>query len=271
MARERAEGQIYRVDGKGCFAEVMSEAFAIGQVQINFAQYNTSLEKGSRQTAFIPIYLSIPEFLSLASDVMIGRMAQKAAVTKKASETDKSYPPPLFSVLGGTSKDRLREMGKSRADNMSVSRRMTIGIGSKYPYLITAEQGAGQTDAKGLIVPKYKDGKPEAKISIPITEEALRELFAITNMYIQAYITARMVSGEIPTSKQERTDRPQYSRPLPQAPDEKPVKAMPVSESMPVASRYVPQTTSRDDEFAFLDSAPLPEPPPVVASYRKAV
>lgn len=269
MAREKADGQIYRVDGKDCFAEVMSEAFAIGQVQINFAQYNKSLEKGSRQTAFIPIYLSFAEFLALSSDVLIGRIAQKAAVTKKAVEATKAYPPPLFCSLGGTSKERLREMGKSRPDNMSLSRKLTIGIGTKFPYLLTAEQGAGQTDEHGLIVPKYKT--PDARINIPVKEEALRELFSITNMYIQAFITSRMVSGEIPTSKQEKISNQKYSRPLPEPPTERPVKPSTVSASIPVASRYAPPKSSDDDEFAFLDNVPMPEPPPAVANYRKAV
>ncbi len=251
--REKASNQIYRIDGKNCFVECMTDAMDIGQIVMNFVTYNTSLEKGSRQTNYIPIYLSIPEFLALAESFANGTIARKAALARAALAGKTGYPEPLFCSLGGTSAKKLRELGKERPDGKSLSRKMSIAAGEKYPYLLIAEQGVGETDMKGLIVPKFNAKTAEARVSVPVTEEFLQQMFEIVKVYIQAYITRRFMIGEITGSKAESTGHTtRQEPPLPPEPEEHPKKAA-VPDKKPVAVYDIP----------------LPEPPPERGAYRK--
>ena len=252
--KEKASNQIYRIDGKNCFVECMTDAMGIGQIVMNFVTYNTSLEKGSRQTSFIPIYLSFPEFLALSESFANGTMARKAALARAALANKTGYPEPLYSSLGGTSAKKLRELGKERPDGKSLSRKMSIAAGEKYPYLLIAEQGVGETDMKGLIVPKFNAKTAEARVSVPVSDEFLQQMFEIVKVYIQAYITRRFMIGEITGSKAESTGyTTRQERPLPPEPEEYHKK--------PAASERT--------EVAVYD-IPLPEPPPERRNYKKA-
>ena len=43
--KRKNKNQIIRFDGKNVFMEVMNSAFEIGKVQINFVEYDLTLEK----------------------------------------------------------------------------------------------------------------------------------------------------------------------------------------------------------------------------------
>lgn len=251
--KEKANNQIYRIDGKNCFVECMTDGMDIGQIVMNFVTYNTSLEKGSRQTNFIPIYLSIPEFLALAENFANGEIARKASLARAALAGKTGFVEPLYCVLGGTSAKKLREQGKARPDGKSLSRKMSIAAGEKYPYLLIAEQGVGETDMMGLIVPKFTAKTAEARVSVPVKEESLQQMFAIAKVYIQAYITRRFMIGEITGNKPESTGRTVRQEP--------PLPPEPVEHSKKAAAP--------DKKPAAVYDIPLPEPPPEKGSYRK--
>lgn len=252
--KEKSSNQIYRIDGRNCFVECMTDGMDIGQIVLNFVTYNKLLEKGSRQTAFIPIYLSIPEFLALAENFTNGAIARKAAIARAAMANKTGFVEPLFCSLGGTSATKLRELGKARPDGKSLSRKMSIAAGDKYPYLLVAEQGAGETDAQGLIVPKFTSKTADARINIPVKEEFLQQMFEITKVYIQAYITRRFMKGEITGSKPESTGH--TARPEPPLPPEPAERAK--------------KSETQEKRKVAISEIPLPEPPPERGSYRKA-
>ena len=182
---ERNAAQIIRVDGRNCFVELKNDSFAIGKVHMEFAQYDTARPEGQRFTNHVHIYLDIAEFLTLAHEAQCGSLHMRM---KKAKETGESKP--LYESLGGTPAETLKQQGKARADGMSLSRCMKLFAGSKADYLLCAESGAGERDAKGLIVPRY-GAKPEQRVSVPLSWRDFNKLTLITQAHIQAWLASR--------------------------------------------------------------------------------
>jgi hypothetical protein len=83
---------------------------------------------------------------------------------------------------------------------MALSRQVSIIPGDKVPFLFIAEQGAGESDEKGLIVPRYGN-KPDAKIMIPVKEDAIKQMAAIVKVYIQGFITNQFAVGAVTGKK----------------------------------------------------------------------
>lgn len=220
MAKYDNSNQIIRIDGKNCLLEVMTSAFEIGQVQINFATYNQSNAVGSRQTAMISFYIETAEFLALADDISIGRLAQKAKINKEKAAASKGYTEAVYRSLGGVSAEKLKASGRAREDGMALSRQMSIVPGDKVAYLLIAEQGKGESDAKGLIVPRYGN-KPDARITIPVTEDAMKQLAAITKAYIQGFITNQFSTGAVTGKKIVKETYSGSAVPLPEPPPER--------------------------------------------------
>ena len=188
--KERKE-PMFKLDGKNCFLEVVEDGFGIEKVQINFCTYDKSREPGKRQTAFIPFYISFEEFIVFADNVRIGRFKQKTDKAQAAATAaQKQWADPVFHMMGGTTKEALNRSGRARADGMSISRQLRIYPGSKQAYLVVCEQGAGEQNEKGLIVPRYGT-KPDQKVMVPVSEDAMHQLAARVSLEIQAYITAK--------------------------------------------------------------------------------
>ena len=142
--------QIIRKDGKNCFVESLCDSFGIDKMHLCFVNYDTSAEKGSRQTARIDIYVDAPEWIVWCSEAQL-HITQKELERAKAAN---SYTP-VIQVMGGVSADTLKKRGQERSDGKSLSRIMTVGWGNKLPVIIYAKSGPGEQDEKGLIVPKF--------------------------------------------------------------------------------------------------------------------
>lgn len=186
MNKKNLNLQITRLDGKDCFVEAMSGAFAIGKVNLNFISYNTALEKGKKQTARINAYVDIDDFLLLANDVLSGKIHTLA---EKEKASGSKYPQAVWSVMGGQSAKKA-----NREDGKALSRQIKIIPGLKKPFLLQAEQGVGEENETGLIVPKYT--KPESKVMIPLTADDLKKLALMVKAHIEAFYGA-VYSGAI--------------------------------------------------------------------------
>ena len=53
MPKNRYDSQIFRVDGKNCFFEVLNSAFPIGKVQMNFVEYDEKTKKQTKKLNFM--------------------------------------------------------------------------------------------------------------------------------------------------------------------------------------------------------------------------
>ena len=96
---------------------------------------------------------------------------------------------PLYQCLGGTSAEKLAKYGRSRKDGMSLSRTAKLICGTKADFLFVADSGPGQTDAKGLIVPKFGN-KPENHVSISMSFESFSEMMLLTKEHFRAWLSA---------------------------------------------------------------------------------
>ena len=184
MSEERNQHQIIRKDAKNCFVESLNDAFGIGKVHFAFATYDLSRPTGQRQTNNIHIYIAVDEFLELCRKLECGELRFLLQNKKKNSDNT-----PLYQCLGGTSAEKLARYGRSRPDGKSLSRTAQLLAGRKSDFLFIADSGPGETDAKGLIVPRFGN-KPENHVAVSMSFETFSELLLMTKAHFQAWLAA---------------------------------------------------------------------------------
>ena len=199
MAEERNQNQIIRKDARNCFVESLSDAFSIGKVHLAFATYDLSKPVGQRQSNNVHIYMDVAELLELCRKLSGGELRWMMQQKKKNKDNT-----PLQQWLGGTSAEKLKQSGRSRADGKSLSRTAQLLCGNKTDFLFVADSGPGETNEKGLIVPKF--GKnPENHVAVSMTWEALSELLLLTKSHYEAWLAAwylqRMTVAEKPSGQ----------------------------------------------------------------------
>jgi hypothetical protein len=197
---ERNQNQIIRKDARGCFVESKNDCFHLGKAHLEFAAYDMSRAKGSRFTGHVHIYIDMAEFLELANEALSGWLHTQMNQVKQHLADEKI---PLYETLGGTPANRLKE---PRPDGMSLSRCMRLFVGQKRDYLLRAESGAGQTDDKGLIVPRYGN-KPEQQVSVAMSWRDLTQLLLMTKVHYEAWLTAQYRSSSEPDTRRKQDGR----------------------------------------------------------------
>lgn len=215
MQQERNHQQIIRKDARNCFVESLSDAFDKGKAHLVFASYDLSKPTGQRQTNCVHIYISIPELLELCRKLSCGELRYIWQNRKKAGDNK-----PIQEWLGGTSAEKLRQYGKSRADGKSLSRVAKLLAGQKSDFLFVADSGPGDTDSKGLIVPRF--GKnPENHVSVSMNWNSFSELLLITKTHYEAWLAAwyftqtQSARLEVPLQATNALEEPkQHSAPI---------------------------------------------------------
>ena len=183
--KPRNQYQIIRKDARNCFVEVKSDSFTLGKMHLEFAAYDLNRPSGQRQTNHVHIYVDAAEFLHLAHFILQGSCHSQMLACKKNAELTNR---PLYQSLGGTSAQRLVQYGRPRNDGMSLSRSIKLFAGQKADYLLCAESGPGEADAKGLIVPRYGN-KPEQKVSVSLSIAHLNELMLMATAHYNAWLS----------------------------------------------------------------------------------
>jgi hypothetical protein len=199
---ERNQYQIIRKDARNCFVESKSDCFHFGKAHLEFAAYDMTRKQGSRFINHVHIYVDIAEFLELANEALSGWLHTRMNLAKRAiaepeknpsrEELKKQINTPLYQSLGGTAAEKLRE---PRTDGMSLSRSVKLFAGQKRDYLFRAESGPGQTDAKGLIVPRYAN-KPEQQVSVALNWRDLNQLLLMTKTHYEAWLAAQYTQND---------------------------------------------------------------------------
>ena len=105
----------------------------------------------------------------------------------------------VYQCLGGTSAERLKKAGKSRADSMRLSRTAQIICGSKCDILFVADSGPGEENEKGLIVSRFGN-KSENHVAVSMTFDSLSELLLMTKTHYEAWLSAYYVAAFKPQS-----------------------------------------------------------------------
>ena len=189
MKDERNQNQIIRIDARNCFVESLNDAFGINKVHFAFASYDLSRPEGQRQTNNVHIYTSVYEFLELCRRLNNGSLLYQLQQQKSCGDNS-----PLYKTMGGTSAERLAQQNRSRSDGMSLSRTAQLICGNKSDVLFVADSGPGETDAKGLIVPKF-GRNPENHVAVSMNMDSLGELFLATKTHYEAWLTAQYTNA----------------------------------------------------------------------------
>ena len=184
MQDERDQYQIIRKDARNCFVESLSDSFGNGRTHFVFATYDLNRPAGQRQTNNIHIFISVPEILELCRKLSCGELRYIMQQKKQTGDSK-----PIQEWLGGTSAEKLRRFGKARPDGKSLSRVCKLLAGQKSDFLLVADSGPGEKDAKGLIVPKFGN-KPENHVAVSMSYEALSELLLMTRTHYESWLTA---------------------------------------------------------------------------------
>lgn len=183
MSEERNQNQIIRIDARSCFVESLNDSFGIGKAHFVFASYDLNKPVGQRQNNNIHIYIAIEELLELSRKLSSGEMRWLLQNKRKTGDNT-----PVYECLGGTSAENLTKYGRARSDGMSLSRTAHLICGSKMDFLFSADSGPGETNAKGLIIPRF--GKnPENHVSVSMTFESFSELLLLTKSHFESWLT----------------------------------------------------------------------------------
>lgn len=184
MKDERNQNQIIRKDARNCFVESLNDAFEIGKIHLAFATYDLNKPSGQRQTNNIHIYIAVDEFLELCRRLCSGSLLYQLQQQKSSGDN-----APLYQSMGGTSAEKLAQYGRSRSDGKSLSRIVKLIMGSRSDFLLIADSGPGETDAKGLIVPKF-GRNPENHVAVSMSFQSLSELLLLTKAHYEAWLSA---------------------------------------------------------------------------------
>lgn len=222
MSKKYNQYQIDRKDAKNCFIESLSDFFANGKVHFNFITYDLSRPENDRITNYVNIYIEADRFLEFCRKMESGEL--RYIIQQKISTGDNK---PIEEWLGGMSAKKLAESGRPRSDGMCLSRVAKLLCGNKSDFLFVADSGAGEQNAKGLIVPRF--GKnPENHVAVSLSWESLAEMFLLTKEHYKAWLSSwylfKMMSnmqtaGKVPYSKPEQITGTQNAGALPQGYD----------------------------------------------------
>ena len=187
MNDERNTSQITRKDARGCFVESLNDAFAINKAHLVFAAYDVNRPAGERQTNYVSIYIDMDEFLDLCRQLESEELRCVLHTRKKNKDST-----PMYECLGGTSAEKLAKYNSSRPDGKSLSRTLKLIPAAKTDFMLIADSGPGETNDKGLIVPKF--GKnPENHVVVSLTFKSFSELLLATKVHYQAWLAAKYI------------------------------------------------------------------------------
>lgn len=184
MSEERNQFQIVRKDARNCFVESLNDAFEIGRIHLAFATYDLNRPTGQRQTNNIHIYIAVDEFLELCRKLEGGELRYLIQYKKKNKDDT-----PLYQCMGGTSAEKLARYGRPRQYGKSLSRTAKLICGKKTDFLFVADSGPGETNEKGLIVPKFGN-QPENHVAVSMGWETFSELALLTKAHYGAWLNA---------------------------------------------------------------------------------
>lgn len=190
--RDSYSTQIFRVDGKNSFMEVLNVAFPIGKVQFNFVEYD---EKTNKQTKKLDIYMDALQAVALAERILSGDFAKMVADAKAAKKFNglmvNNYTS-FFTDMGGISEEKvakkLEDYQKQYPflqEGQAISRQFKIQTGSKYPWVLRAEYGPGKSSDTGLIVPQ---GNAPVFINLPVDADSFYKMAVAIKYSYQAYL-----------------------------------------------------------------------------------
>lgn len=175
--------QIIRVDGKGCFVEVMKDAFAIQKVLFRFYSYDETKQASNRITRKVFIYMSFKDFYNfyyktLTTGALIKEMQ------KTTGQVDRNGDPICQQVI--------LSRGGKKSNGSIIARQLKIFKGRSTDIVLRGEEGPGKENAKGGYT---MSGAPSQYITVGMDNDSLRALLGLTYEALSAYYVAMAVKS----------------------------------------------------------------------------
>jgi len=190
--------QVLRLDGNGCFAEILLGCLHLDKALVNFVQYNKGAEKGSRTQNTVGIFMNVLEAQVLSNDIMSGRLSALAKRERaRVQEAREKYANAVFTKQGGTP--------ANRNNGQAIARVFEIAPGASKPWILCAKQGKAHETPEGLIV---MDGRPDVTIRVPCTDDQLKLFATALQVTTNVWTQLRFVPV-VAQSMQEAQDRRQ--------------------------------------------------------------
>ena len=183
---KRYDHDIIELNARDTFCKAKINSFPIDKVQLSFVKFDPSTNKSLQA---VDAYVSFEEMKVLCADILSGRIA---AMAKAELAKGAAWPAAVWQSMGGTDADKCKERGL-RTDGKAMSRIVKIIPGKKMPFLLQVDQGPGESNAKGLIVPKYSS--PEVRIMVPLSADMIKAFALLTDSHINAWFTYQFMSG----------------------------------------------------------------------------
>ena len=180
--------EFYELNGLDTFVKLKANSFGIGKVLFAFVKFDKITKK---KICDMDVYMDMEDALLLANDILSGKLAKEAEIERAKGA---QYPGAIWkSPMGGVTEEKAKQRGL-RTDGKAISRMFTISPGSRQPFVFTAEQKPGATDAKGLIVPE-PGARPEVQIRVASSVEDLKKFALAIQSNINAYRAAQYALG----------------------------------------------------------------------------
>ena len=214
------------------FFKVKADAFGIDRLQMDFV----SLDGNDKTKLSISIYINIYKAVTLANDILSGRIPKLVSASKeKAANEGKTYPAAVWEDFGGLGVASVKakaskqpSLQKYSEKNQAVSRTIRLAPGAKAEYVFTATQCAGKEIKRGAITPVQNAEREN--VMVGFDADKLKEIaYAILTEW-DAYIKTQYMRGAYKSTwdngsnQQQRSNNAGYNTPPSQAKfDDKPL------------------------------------------------
>lgn len=168
--------------GNNTRLELKNSFFKANKLTIGLQKFDNN----HKQTAYVCQYMDIDKALTLADDILTGRLN---VLANKAAQS--SAPVQVYKSQGGQAKSK-------RADGKPLYREFGIAKGKLWMFSGSEGPGKINPSTRGIV----SDGKPETVVTVGASPDTLRAFALMIKTEYQAYRTAQWTKVQ-PQSKDD--------------------------------------------------------------------
>ena len=152
--------------------------------------------EGGGEAAWVSLDISFSSISSYLKNVSIGQRGYCFLMDREGNIVDVKVEGCILSEM--------REMLAAIAPWVQEGSYLSLfsDDGNRSDFLLVADSGPGERDAKGLIVPRFGK-KPENHVTLSMTMESFCELLLLTRAHYQAWLSAGYARGDVSPQEDE--------------------------------------------------------------------
>lgn len=175
---------IVKFDRQTSFVAATVESFDIDKLKLIFITYDKTQPENNRIQKKIEIYLGLTEAVSLSHGILTKRIFTDWE--KRKTSATGYIDPPFISRTGVCEKKAGRKDGLALSKQFIIEK-MVDERTKENKYFFKALSGPGKSDAKGLIVPQYKNVEAEQTVNIVMKDAELEQFALMIRSAITGY------------------------------------------------------------------------------------